>query len=109
MPSEGTVDDVFVRTCGGPAKLKHNVVLEILSTSPSVDEARMQLPSSYYESIAPFVNTEVERILNSGARILGNSSLLTRMPQTVGDSRLSHVKVGLDLIRIVLEHYLPRS
>jgi hypothetical protein len=30
------------------------------------------------------------------------------MPQTSGDSRSSHVKVELDLIRIVLGHYLPR-
>ena len=86
--------------------LEHGVILNILSKSPSVDDPKIQLPVRYYESIAPFVNAEVERILNSGARIVGDSSLLTRMPETVGDSRLSQIKVDLDVIRIVLEHYL---
>lgn len=86
-----------------------DVINEIVLRSKPVDDPKIQLPSSYYESIAPFVNTEVERILHSGARIVGDSSLLTRMPQTSGDSRSSHVKVDLDLIRIVLGHYLPSS
>ena len=87
----------------------YNLVLQILLKKPRLDDLRTELPVSYYESIAPFVNAEVERILHSGARIVGDSSLLTRMPQTSGDSRSSHVKVELDLIRIVLGHYLPRS
>jgi hypothetical protein len=110
----------LVRSCneiliGGASSNHHystlgpEVISEILLKKPYSDDAKIQLPTTYYESIAPFVNTEVERILNSGARIVGDSSLLTRMPQTVGDSRLSQVKVDLDSIRIVLEHYLPRS
>jgi hypothetical protein len=110
----------LVRSCNeiliGGASSNHRystlgpeVISEILLKKPHSDDAKIQLPTTYYESIAPFVNTEVERILNSGARIVGDSSLLTRMPQTVGDSRLSQAKVDLDSIRIVLEHYLPHS
>lgn len=108
----------LVRSCNeilmGGAPSNHHystlgpeVILEILLKKPHVDDAKIQLPTSYYESIAPFVNAEVDCILNSGARIVGDSSLLARMPQTVGDSRSSHVKVDLDVIRIVLEHCLP--
>ena len=86
-----------------------NVINEIVLRSAPVEDPKIELPMSYYESIASFVNAEVERILNSGARIVGDSSLPTRIPQTVGDSRSSQVKVDLDVIRIVLEHYLKNS
>ena len=110
----------LVRSCneilldGAPSNQHYStlgpeVILEILLKKPRTDDAKIQLPTSYYESIAPFVNTEVERILNSGARIVGDSSLLTRMPQTVGDSRSSQVKVDLDVIRVVLEHCLASA
>jgi hypothetical protein len=87
----------------------YELILQILLSKPCADDATTELPKNYYESIAPFVNAEVERILNSGARIVGNSSMLTRMPQTSSDSRSSQVKVDLELIRIVLTHYLLHS
>ena len=86
-----------------------SVINEIVLRSTPVDDPKIELPMSYYESIAPFVNVEVDQILNSGARIVGDSSLLTRMLETVGDSRSSHVKVDLDVIRVVLEHCLPSA
>lgn len=82
--------------------LEHSVILDILSKSPSVDDPKIQLPASYYESIAPFVNAEVDRILNSGAQIRGDASLLTRIPQTFSDSRNLDIKVDQDLIEFVL-------
>lgn len=87
----------------------YELILQILLSKSYADDVSTELPKSYYESIAPFVNAEVECILDSGARIVGDHSLLTRMPQTTSDSRSSHVKVDLDLIRIVLMHYLLHS
>ena len=82
---------------------------KILSKMPHEDDAKIELPTSYYESIATFVNTEVQRIVNSGARIRGDISLLTRIPQTFSDSRETDLKLDQDLIKSVLRQILPSS
>ena len=80
---------------------------KILSQLPLEDDAKIELPTSYYESIATFVNTEVQRIVNSGARIHGDISLLTRIPQTFSDSRETELKLDQELIKSVLRQILP--
>jgi len=82
---------------------------KILSKMPHEDDAKIELPTSYYESIATFVNTEVQRIVNSGARIRGDISLLTRIPQTFSDSRETDLKLDQDLIKSVLRQILRAS
>ena len=82
---------------------------KILSQLPLEDDAKIELPTSYYGSIATFVNTEVQRIVNSGARIHGDISLLTRIPQTFSDSRDTDLKLDQDLIKSVLRQFLPNS
>jgi len=89
--------------------LKPNLINEIVLRLAPVDDPRIELPASYYDLLTPFVDVEIRRTLNSGARIVGDPLLLTRMPQTSGDSRSSQVKIDLDLVRIVLENYLPPS
>ena len=75
---------------------------EILSKMPHWDDSKIELPTSYYESIATFVDAEVQRIVNSGARIHGDVSLLTRIPQTFSDSRDTDLKLDHDLIKHIL-------
>ena len=82
---------------------------EILSRMPHENDAKIELPRSYYESIAIFLNAEVQRIVNSGARIHGDISLLTRIPQTFSDSRDTDLKLDQDLIKRVLHQILRPS
>lgn len=86
--------------------IKPSVINEIVLRSAPVDDPKIELPTYYYESISPYVDAEVERIVNSGARIEGDPSLLTRVPQTTGDSRSTSVRIDLQLARIVLQSYL---
>ena len=74
---------------------------------PHENDAKIELPRSYYESIAIFLNAEVQRIVNSGARIRGDISLLTRIPQTFSDSRETELKLDQELIKSVLRQILP--
>jgi hypothetical protein len=87
--------------------LKAKFRRKILSQLPDEDGAKIELPTSYYESIATFVNTEVQRVVDSGARIHGDISLLTRIPQTFSDSRDTDLKLDQDLIKSVLRQILP--
>lgn len=89
--------------------LKPKFRRKVLSIMPHEDDAKIELPTSYYESIATFVNTEVQRIVNSGARIRGDISLLTRIPQTFSDSRDTDLKLDQDLIKSVLRQILRAS
>lgn len=89
--------------------LKPQFRRKIMSQLPHEDGAKIELPTSYYESIATFVNTEVQRIVNSGARIRGDISLLTRIPQTFSDSRDTDLKLDQDLINSVLRRILSNS
>lgn len=81
----------------------------ILSKIPHGDDAKIELPTSYYESIATYVDTEVQRIVNSGARVKGGFSLLTRIPRTFSDSRNTDCKLDQDLIKLVLHQSLLDS
>ena len=83
-----------------------DVQQEILSKIPQSDKATIGLPTSYYASIADYVNSEVQGIVNSGARIKGDISLLTRIPQAVSDSRNVHVNLDHKLIELVLSQSL---
>ena len=87
--------------------LKVKLKRKIISQMPHEDGAKIELPTSYYESIATFVKTEVQRIVNSGARIHGDISLLTRIPQTFSDSRETELKLDQELIKSVLRQILP--
>jgi hypothetical protein len=89
--------------------LKPKFRRKILSKMPHEDDAKIELPTSYFESIATFVNTRVQHIVNSGARIHGDISLLTRIPQTFSDSRDTDLKLDQDLIKSVLRQILPTS
>jgi hypothetical protein len=99
----------------GSASNHHHFVIspdvqrEILSQMPQSDKALIGLPTSYYASIADYVNSEVQGIVNSGARIKGDVSLLTRIPQTVSDSRNVQVKLDQELIEIVLSQSLENT
>ena len=89
--------------------LKVKLKRKIISQMPHEDGAKIELPTSYYESIATFVDAEVQRIVNSGARIRGDISLLTRIPQTFSDSRDTDLKLDQDLIKRVLHQILRPS
>lgn len=82
---------------------------KILSKIPHVDDSKIELPTSYYESIAAFVNSEVQLIVNSGARITGDVSLLTRIPQGFSDSRNSDINFDKDVIETILRQSLLDS
>ena len=87
--------------------LKVKFKRKIISQMPHEDGAKIELPTSYYESIATFVNTEVQCIVNLGAIIHGDISLLTRIPQTFSDSRETELKLDQELIKSVLRQILP--
>ena len=78
----------------------------ILSQMPHCDDAPIELPTSFYESIATFVNTEVQLIVDSGARIKGDISLLARIPKTYSDSRNADVKFSQNSIEVILRNNL---
>ena len=79
---------------------------KVLSHMPHCDDAPIELPTSFYESIATFVNTEVQLIVDSGVRIKGDISLLARIPKTYSDSRTTDVKFSQDSIELVLRNNL---
>ena len=87
--------------------LKPKFRRKILSIMPQENNGKIELPTSYYESIATFVNMEVQRIVDSGARIKGDISLLTRIPQIFSDSRDTDLKLDQELIKSVLRQILP--
>ncbi len=89
--------------------LKPQFRRKLTSQLPHEDGAKIELPTSYYESIATFVNTEVQCIVNLGAIIHGDISLLTRIPQTFSDSRETELKLDQDLIKSVLRQILSNS
>ena len=85
-----------------------DVILQILANKPNAHDPKIELPESFYASISPFVNSQVDEILSSGVNILGDSSLLSRKPSTSGDSRLSDVMVNLETLKILLNRYLKK-
>ena len=79
---------------------------KVLSQMPHRDDASIELPASFYESITTFVNTDVRHIVDSGVRIRGDVSLLAQIPNTYSDSRNIDVKFSQDSIELVLRNNL---
>jgi len=85
--------------------LEQDIILQILEKAPQVDDPRTRLPKSFYDSISEFVDHEIEQIVNSGVRITGDHRLLSRIPETTGDSRLTNVKVDLAAVSLILKRF----
>ena len=82
---------------------------KVLSQMPHRNDASIELPTSFYESITTFVNLSVQSITNSGVNVMGDISLLSRIPKTYSDSRNTEVKFSQDSIELVLRNDLRIS